>query len=290
MVCVCLAVEGFASKASRSPAFQQRSRQDTWSCGWQQHGNTQPRESPRGKTHPNKIRAQPLALGTKGRSDGRLQKVPLASPSCTQTIAEDNPTHVSQSSPLHHPHSFSAAPIPVLCCLPHCHPTLCTHRVPEPCPRASLPQEHPARSPCHPIPTSPLAWAPPPPSAPAVLMGPDSAARFRTGGRPPAGAAPHGAAVPHHIAARLAELAAGAARRSCPAAAGWSRRKVSLPRASLPGQVLSRRRWGRRCRARSRRLAPSFSVPSFGSSASRPSLRGKAGAQLSLSIFKERAS
>lgn len=235
MVCVCLTVEGFASKASRSPAFQQRPRQDTWSCGWQQHGNTQPRESPRGKTHPNKIRAQPLALGTKGRSDGRLQKVPLASPSCTRTIAEDNPTRC----PLHHSHSFSAAPIPVLCCLPHCCPTLCTHQVPEPCPHASLPQEHPARSPRHPVPMSPLARAPLPPSAPAVLMGPDSAARFHTGGRPPAGAAPHGAAVPHHIAARLAELAVGAARRSCPAAAGWSCRKVSLPRASLPGRVLT---------------------------------------------------
>lgn len=123
---------------------------------------------------------------------------------------------------------------------------------PEPCPHVSLPQEHPARSPRHPIPTSPLARAPPPPppSAPAVLMGPDSAARFRTGGRPPAGAAPHGAAVPHHIAARLAELAAGAARRSCPAPEGWSRRKASLPGASLPGRVLSRRRWGRWYRAR----------------------------------------
>lgn len=114
----------------------------------------------------------------------------------------------------------------------------------------SLPQEHPACSPHHPIPTSPLARAPPPPSAPAVLMGPDSAARFRTGGRPPAGAAPHRAAVPHHIALRLAELAAGAPRRSCPAPVGWSRRK-----ASLPGRVLNRRKSGRRCRAHSPRAA-----------------------------------
>lgn len=38
--------------------------------------------------------------------------------------------------------------------------------------------------------------------SPAVLMGPDSAARFLTAGRPPAGAALHRAAVPHHIASR----------------------------------------------------------------------------------------
>lgn len=143
---------GFSLKASRTPAFQERSRQASWSCGWQQHGNTQPSESPWGKAHPNKIRAQPLPLGTKGRSEGLLQKVPLASPSCTQTIAEDNPTRCPPApSPFlfssSHPGALLPSPLPPHTLHPSGHLGGLSPVPMRPCPRSILPAPRATPSP-----------------------------------------------------------------------------------------------------------------------------------------------